>query len=594
MPPFPRKRSRSPQPEASGTFAGPTSPSRRAFLQSAGLLAAGAVAGGAGGAAIGAAVGAGHPGLDFAADKATPKTAFDHVVVVMFENRSFDNLLGWLYRDDEIPAGSSFDGLHQGDYSNPAPHGHPDVKAHVYTGSTDVIMSSPQPDPGEAYPHVNTQFFGTVDAELHNTPPVGAKPTMKGFVTDYIANYERLSGGRKSPTRAEYSMAMGGFSPDMLPVFSTLAKNFAVYDHWHCAVPSQTFCNRSFFHAATSHGYVTNQGDGGYDKWLDPDRADSPTVFNRLEEAGIPWRVYYDAAQLVSMTGVLHAPATEKYWKTNFRTLDQFYLDVESGNLPAYSFIEPRMVFNHNDMHPPYGVLREGSDGFGGEVEDGAVSDVRAGDALLHYLYTAIKDSKSPTGSNAMNTMLFVTFDEHGGTFDHATPPSAVPPGDGRDGEMGFAFDRLGGRVPAIAISAYTAKNTIINDPMQHSALVATLSRQHGLEPLTERDATSMDMFNAINRMTPRPVSDWPTTLPHYVPPNPDENLDPNAPQHRAKKLSSPAKGLLGLLMAKYASPDEPVPESYHEAFAALVMHGKGLFGTLDSSANEGDEDDAG
>ena len=159
---------------------------------------------------------------------------------------------------------------------------------------------------------------------------------------------------------------------------------------------------------------------------------------------------------------------------------------------------------------------------------------------------------------------------------------------------MDFGFDRLGGRVPAIAISAYTAKNTIINDPMQHGALIATLSRQHGLEPLTERDAKSMDMFNAINRTTPRPVSDWPTTLPHYVPPNPDENLDPESPEHRAKKISSPAKGLLGLLMAKYAGDGEQAPETYQEAFAALVLHGKGLFGTLDGNANEGDEDDAG
>ena len=536
-------------------------------------------------------MGAGNPELDFEPDEATPRKAFEHIVVLMYENRSFDNLLGWLYRDDEIPAGASFDGLHQGDYSNPAPHGHPDVKAHVYGGSTDIIMSSPHPDPGEAYPHVNTQFFGTVDAANHNTPPFGAEATMKGFVTDYVENYEHLSGGTKKPNREQYSLAMGGFSPEMLPVFSTLARSFAVYDHWHCAVPSQTFCNRSFFHAATSHGFVTNQGDGGYEKWLDPDRADAPTVFNRLEEAGIPWRVYYDAAQLVSMTGVLHAPATEKYWKSNFRTLDQFYLDVESGNLPAYSFIEPRMVFNHNDMHPPYGVLREGSDGFGDEVLDGAVSDVRAGEALLHYIYSAIKNSTSPTGSNAMNTMLFVTFDEHGGTYDHVPPGAAVPPGDGKKGEMGFGFDRLGGRVPAIAISAYTQKNTIINDPMQHSALVATLSRQHGLAPLTNRDAESMDMFNAINRRSPRPVSDWPTTMPHYVPPNPDENLDPNAPEHRAKKLSSPAKGLIGLLMAKYANPDARVPDTYEQAFAALVMHGRGLFGTLDGSANEGDED---
>ncbi len=62
---------------------------------------------------------------------------------------------------------------------------------------------------------------------------------------------------------------MGGFSPEQLPVLSTLAREFAVFDAWFAAVPSQTYCNRSFFHASTSHGFVTNQDGGGYDKWLD-------------------------------------------------------------------------------------------------------------------------------------------------------------------------------------------------------------------------------------------------------------------------------------------------------------------------------------
>ncbi|MEV8360061.1 alkaline phosphatase family protein, partial [Microbacterium sp. NPDC076895] len=94
---------------------------------------------------------------------ASPAQAFDHLIVVMFENRSFDNILGWLYPLNEVPAGARFAGLHQGTYSNPVPGGNEVVPAHVYTGPTDRIMSSPIPDPGEAYPHVNTQLFGTVD-----------------------------------------------------------------------------------------------------------------------------------------------------------------------------------------------------------------------------------------------------------------------------------------------------------------------------------------------------------------------------------------------------------------------------------------------
>ncbi|WP_280116160.1 alkaline phosphatase family protein [Leucobacter coleopterorum] len=110
--------------------------------------------------------------------------------------------------------------------------------------------------------------------------------------------------GRK-PSARERDQIMGSFTPEMLPVLSTLAREFGVYDNWHAAVPSQTFCNRSFFHASTSHGFVTNLGGEGYRKWLNA--APTPTVFNRLEEAGLTWKIYFDEMQLVSFTGFIHA-----------------------------------------------------------------------------------------------------------------------------------------------------------------------------------------------------------------------------------------------------------------------------------------------
>jgi len=500
---------------------------------------------------------------------------FDHVVVLMFENRSFDNLLGWLYTPDSPPPVPGFDGLASGSYRNTSADGTV-FDAHVYSGSTDTIMGHPNPDPGEEYSHVNTQLFDVVDPPV-NAPRAGRIADNSGFVRDYDSNFRELRG--RAPTGPELRVAMGGFSPDMLPVMSTLARSFAVYDAWHCAVPSQTFCNRSFFHASTSHGFVTNEGEGGYDKWLNAPAA--PTLFNRLEEAGIPWRVYYDEAQIVSFTGVLHAPALEKFWMSNFRTMDQFYADVGAGDLPAYSFIEPRMVFNHNDMHPPVGRLRE--DDVGGlEVFNGALSDVRAGEALLHEVYSAIQGSAAPGGSNANNTLFLMTFDEHGGTFDHVPPPGATPP-DGRaqPGEMGFTFDRLGCRVPAIAISAYTRAGTVIHEDMHHAAVIRTLSRLHGLRPLTDRDTRARDLFNAVNLSAPRPASTWPDTRPQYTPPNPEAVPTPRT-EYREHPLSSPARGLLGLLIARYGKPGEPVPDTYGDAFDALMTHGTGLFGTRD------------
>ncbi|PPL16193.1 alkaline phosphatase family protein [Microterricola pindariensis] len=568
-----------------------TGPSRRRFLQATGIAAAGFAVGGATGGAIGASIGLA-AGAERDSDEYTPLDArsvpgFDHLVVVMGENRSFDNLLGFLYAPDTLPQGQTFDGLAFGDYSNTAPDGTA-IPAHVYTGSTDAIMGSPSPDPGEEYPHVNTQLFNRIDPVDNAEKPVGemqapynapastAKPGMDGFVTDYDVNYRRLQKG-KAPSADELGTIMGSFSPEMLPVLSTLAQGFAVYDNWFCAVPSQTFCNRSFFHASTSHGFVTNKEGGGYKKWLDAPL--TPTIFNRLQDAGVDWRVYFDALQMVSFTGVLHAPALQKYWATgHFATMDAFYADAAAGTLPAYSFIEPRMVYNHNDFHPPFGTLKE-SDVDGQEIIDSAVSDVRAGEALIHQIYSAVRNSASAHGSNALNTMLLITFDEHGGTYDHVAPPAAIKPDDGGAGEMGFEFDRLGCRVPAIAISAYTRAGTVLNDEMHHGALSATLARVHGLKPLTARDAGANTLFNAINLQTPRQPVNWPTTSPQFLPPNPQAEAPHPGNSHKDKPLSPPAQGLLGLLIAKYAPAGTPVPKTYGEAYENLEKYGNSLFG---------------
>ncbi|WP_282837358.1 alkaline phosphatase family protein [Microbacterium flavum] len=565
--------------------------SRREFLRRTGIGAAGLAIGGSAAAAVTTAATV-HP-PEFAPLTPRHSPGFDHIVVLMFENRSFDNVLGRLYTAQEKSA-ADFDGLAQGSYANLGPDGAP-VPTYVYEGPTDRIMQQPQPDPGETYPHVNTQLFGIIDpltnADLRvhplsapfNNPQPEQTPTNGGFVEDYIVNF-RL-GKRREPTPEEYRVAMGGFSPDMLPVLSTLAREFAVYDNWFAGVPSQTFCNRSFFHASTSHGYVTNHNGDDYGKWINAPAA--PTIFNRLEEAGIPWRVYYDPTQLVSMTGMLHASVLRRYWKTHFRDMTQFYEDAANGTLPAYAFVEPRMIFNHNDMHPPWGELRDGEieldNGTRLQLDNSAHSDVRAGDKLLQDVYDAIRVSTSAKGSNAMNTALVVTFDEHGGTYDHVIPPTATPPTTGDEGEMGFAFDRLGVRVPAIVVSAYTASGTVIHDEMHHGAVINTLCRQHGLKPLNARDAGANPIYNAINTATPRQPYTWPKPSSLWKPPNPESVAEHTTPTHKRRPLTSPARGLLGLLMSEF-DPGAPLPKTYGEAYEALTRHGKGLFGTRDDA----------
>ncbi|UOQ57703.1 hypothetical protein MUN78_02325 [Leucobacter allii] len=566
-----------------------TRPSRRSFLKTGGLVAAGVAAGAGGAAAVAAAVGRPDPGTPYIPERfdiPKPRTepGFDHLVVVMGENRSFDNLLGYLYTPEDPPPGGTFAGLAFGDYANTAEDGTV-IPAHVYAGSTDYVMGRPDPDPGEEYPHVNTQVFGRIDShnrgkdvgeltEPYHAPERGTPADMSGFVLDYEADFVHRK--RRAPMTHEREQIMGSFSPEMLPVLSTLAREFGVFDHWFCAVPSQTFCNRSFFHASTSHGFVTNKHGGGYLKWLGA--AETPTVFNRLEEAGLSWRIYFDELQLISFTGVLHAPVLREFWKTDrFATMTQFYEDVERGALPEYAFVEPRMMFNHNDFHPPVGRLHEGDEG-GEHVYNGAISDARAGDALVHEIYTAIRNSTSETGSNYLNTTLLITFDEHGGTYDHVPPPEATPPDGSGAGEMGFHFDRLGCRVPAIVVSAHTERGSVFSEEMHHGSLAATLAERFQFPPLTRRDAAARSIADAFNRTVPRHAADWPQTTPSYVHPNPEAHP---ARAHASRPLSPPAHGLIGLLIHHFGTADEQAspPQTFGDAYEMLLKYGTGLFG---------------
>ena len=173
----------------------------------------------------------------------SPLDTFDHVVVLMLENRSFDNMLGYLYQNG-VPPGKNFAGVVGNNLSNPDENGNP-----VFV-STQTNFHEPFPDPGEEFDHITAQLFSGASTS-------GA-PQMQGFVKDYFKTLTALL-PKWSGSPADQSKAiMQCFTPASLPVLSGLAQQFAVFDHWFCAVPSQTWCNRAFWHAATSWGWVNN------------------------------------------------------------------------------------------------------------------------------------------------------------------------------------------------------------------------------------------------------------------------------------------------------------------------------------------------
>jgi phospholipase C len=443
--------------------------------------------------------------------------AMDHMIVVLFENRSLDNVLGHLYGPED---GKTFEGVIGKNLSNPIPewaeHG-AEKKVVPYTVATD--MDSPNPDSGEEYFHTNTQLFNTLDDHNRykigegvtapwNAPPAGATPTMDGFVTDYISCFTGEVG--RQPTYDEYAHIMTGYTPEQLPVLNGIARDFGVFDHWFCEVPSQTFMNRSFWTAATSSGLVVNSP---FTKWFTENPAE--TIFERLEAHGKTWKVYVMEPMPVSFTGMIHFGRLQNRLATNFVPFSEFEKDAAAGALPDFSLIEPNMAGNHGDYHPAMGAS------FGHlDVPIDNPSSTLSGEAFLARVYDAYRGATSETGTNVWNTALLIGWDEPGGTYDHV-PPGAVPPPDpsAPPGEMGFTFDRSGYRVPAIIVSPWVESGAVHNDEYRHTSLIATLRKEWGLgDAFSQRDASARTFDHVFALDTPRDPTEWTSVAARPVP----------------------------------------------------------------------------
>jgi phospholipase C len=438
--------------------------------------------------------------------------ALGHVVVVLFENRSLDNMLGHLYGPDD---GKTFEGVIGKQLSNPIPdwaeHG-AERKTVPYTVATD--MDAPNPDSGEEWYHTNTQLFGVLDEHNRfkigeavtapwNAPPTGATPTMDGFVTDYISTFTGEMG--RQPTYDEYAQIMTGYTPDQLPVLSGIAREFGVFDHWFSEVPSQTFMNRSFWTAATSSGIVVNSP---VRKWFT--KNDAETIFERLEQHGKTWKIYVMEPMPISFHGIIHYSRLKDRLATNVLPFAEFEKDAAAGTLPDFSLIEPNFISGHGDYHPAFGRS------LGTEVNADTLdpaSSIRAGEAFLARIFDIYRSSTSESGSNVWNTALLIGWDEPGGTYDHVAPGSVPPPDPAAPpGEFGFTFDRSGYRVPAILVSPWVPQGAVFNDEYRHTSLIATLRKVWNLgEPLTRRDASARTFDDLFTLDEPRNPDTWRT-----------------------------------------------------------------------------------
>ena len=352
-----------------------------------------------------------------------------HIVVLMMENRSFDHMLGALKAQD-----ARIDGITPG-LMNPDTNGNP-----VKVQPLAEFQSQLDPDPDHHFPGVDLQIFG-------GDKSPGRVADMSGFVKSYFTQQQDVGHSQK---------IMYYFTHDKLPVLTMLATEFAVFNRWFSSIPGPTICNRAFAHYGTSFGKV------GMDLFY----VNEPylSVYDRLVRATPKHTAklyYYDqTSSTMEITNLLqHQPEL-------FGTYQQFLSDCKKGKLPEYSFVEP----NYND--------HDGDEGAEIASDQHPDHHVQAGELFIATIYQAIKRNPNLWKSTA----LLIVYDEHGGIYDHVVPPACMPdgfvasPNDTGTGQE-FRFDRLGVRVPAILVSPWIAKGTVVDGRVfEHASIPATVT----------------------------------------------------------------------------------------------------------------------
>lgn len=373
-----------------------------------------------------------------------PDSPIEHIVVLMLENRAFDHMLGYLPKVNGL----------KGDEYNLADPTDPYSARYMVDDCAPYAISHGE-GPGHSIEATNLQLSANSDG-----PNSQSDETMSGFVESYIGElkYDKVS----DPDAAEIRVVMQSYAPESVPTIRALAENFHLCDNWYADVPGPTMPNRLYVHAATSDGYAHNDWQHIFD---------IRTIYNSVQDAGHSWAVYYFDSNEVANFSQVDKSCFKKFEES-------FASDAQNDTLPNYSFIVPRFFHTDtehvNSQHAPY--------------------DIRYGELLMADVYEALRGSAKVWPKS----LFILTYDEHGGFYDHVPPPFGVPNPDGKvspqPGDASWAprfdFTRLGLRVPTLFISPWMGKGVIDSSPYQHTSILATVKQHFGLKDfLTRRDA---------------------------------------------------------------------------------------------------------
>ena len=289
-----------------------------------------------------------------------------------------------------------------------------------------------------------------------------------GFVTEHLAEGAQIG-----------EVVMGYHTREQLPILYALADDYVLCERWFASVMGPTWPNRLHLHLATSGGETSNTGVSGY-----------PSIFDRLTDAGVDSR-YYSS----------NLPFTATYGRTEgVEQVEKFFEAAAAGTLPPFCMVEPMFTFGGtigNDDHPP--------------------ADIRMGQAFLATVYQAL--AQSPQWDRCL---LIITYDEHGGFYDHVSPPTTFD-------DQFPEFQQLGFRVPSLVVGPHVRRGCVSSVQLDHVSIPATVTRRFGLEPLNERVTQTEDLSHAIDPLfidDPQPPVELPP-VPIELPPS-GSFLDPD------------------------------------------------------------------
>jgi phospholipase C len=384
----------------------------------------------------------------------TPTEAlpFDHIIVVMMENHSFDNLLGAL-----------------------AHSGQPKAQGLKFSTKGVALNSNPGPEgPVRSFPFPTTAQGVNVSQSWNATHEQIDEGKMDGFVRSVGAN-----------------QPMGYWTEDVLPFPYSLARTFCVANRWFCSAPCQTYPNRRFLMAGTAYGNISTSTES-----LKDPPPPNGTIWDRLHHYGVSWRNYFTD---LPSTGIING-TIEKY-PTNLVPISQFFLDCAAGSLPSVSLVDPEfgvlgIVGSSLATVPALQPIAEKLETTGGDEEN--PQDMSYGESWASKVVKAILNSPAWP-----RTLLIYTYDEHGGYYDHVAPPEAIAP-DSIPPRLGPAdipggYNIYGPRVPAVVVSPYSKPNAVTNVVHDHTSFLATVESKWNLPRLTYRDANARTVMDFLD-----------------------------------------------------------------------------------------------